>query len=133
MCLIQMNKGWVALEMAPDGSFKKKFHVWVLLILHSLSVLLNWAIIVLAQMWLISSFFCRLGLWLLSRVKPSEIFLKSISKEVTGVEVIYPSRLVVTLLWMCCLFEVLPFYSYNFSSSIWSFSYLFGYYTCTFC
>jgi len=35
-----------------------------------------------------------LGLWLLSRVKPSEIFLKSISKDVTGVEVIYPSRLV---------------------------------------
>ncbi|XP_027337898.1 uncharacterized protein C23H3.12c [Abrus precatorius] len=34
-----------------------------------------------------------LGLWLLSRVKPSEIFLKSISKEVTSVEVIYPSSL----------------------------------------
>lgn len=34
-----------------------------------------------------------LGLWLLSRVKPSEIFLKSISKDVTGVEVIYPSSL----------------------------------------
>ncbi|XP_050873728.1 uncharacterized protein LOC127076188 isoform X2 [Lathyrus oleraceus] len=33
-----------------------------------------------------------LGLWLLSRVKPSEIFLKSISKEVTGVEIVYPSR-----------------------------------------
>lgn len=36
----------------------------------------------------------RLGLRLLSRVKPSEIFLKSITKEVTRVEVIYPSRLV---------------------------------------
>ncbi|XP_019459820.1 PREDICTED: uncharacterized protein C23H3.12c-like [Lupinus angustifolius] len=35
----------------------------------------------------------RLGLWLLSRVKPSEIFLKSISREVTGVEVVYPSSL----------------------------------------
>ncbi|KAF7843702.1 K+-H+ exchange-like protein [Senna tora] len=34
-----------------------------------------------------------LGLRLLSRVKPSEIFLKSISKEVTRVEVIYPSSL----------------------------------------
>ncbi|KAK7294548.1 hypothetical protein RJT34_17437 [Clitoria ternatea] len=34
-----------------------------------------------------------LGLWLLSRVKPSEIFLKSISKEITSVEVIYPSSL----------------------------------------
>ncbi|QCE02455.1 hypothetical protein DEO72_LG8g467 [Vigna unguiculata] len=34
-----------------------------------------------------------LGLWLLSQVPPSEIFLKSISKEITGVEVIYPSSL----------------------------------------
>lgn len=33
------------------------------------------------------------GLWLLSRVKPSEIFLKSISKEVTGVEVTFPTSL----------------------------------------
>ncbi|XLU22812.1 hypothetical protein S245_058878, partial [Arachis hypogaea] len=33
----------------------------------------------------------RLGLWLLSQVEPSEIFLKSISNEVTSVEVIYPS------------------------------------------
>ncbi|CAJ2663244.1 unnamed protein product [Trifolium pratense] len=57
----KMNNGWVGLEKAPDGSFKKKIH--------------------------------GLGLWLLSRVKPSEIFLKSISKEVTGVEVIYPSSL----------------------------------------
>ncbi|XP_058745475.1 uncharacterized protein LOC131618228 [Vicia villosa] len=32
-----------------------------------------------------------LGLWLLSRVKPSEIFLKTISKEVTGVEIVYPT------------------------------------------
>ncbi|XP_025648027.1 uncharacterized protein [Arachis hypogaea] len=35
----------------------------------------------------------RLGLWLLSQVEPSEIFLKSISNEVTSVEVIYPSSL----------------------------------------
>ncbi|KAH1085407.1 hypothetical protein GYH30_017411 [Glycine max] len=34
-----------------------------------------------------------LGLRLLSRVKPSEIFLKSISKEITSVEIIYPSSL----------------------------------------
>lgn len=34
-----------------------------------------------------------LGLRLLSRVKPSEIFLKSISKEVTNVEIVYPSSL----------------------------------------
>lgn len=38
------------------------------------------------------SCWCRLGLKLLARVKPSEIFLKSISKEVTDVEVNYPSR-----------------------------------------
>ncbi|KAM3699117.1 hypothetical protein ACJW31_05G001200 [Castanea mollissima] len=34
-----------------------------------------------------------LGLRLLSRVKPSEIFLKSISKEITDVEITYPSSL----------------------------------------
>ncbi|BBG98723.1 hypothetical protein Prudu_008203 [Prunus dulcis] len=34
-----------------------------------------------------------LGLKLLARVKPSEIFLKSISNEITGVEVTYPSSL----------------------------------------
>ncbi|XP_062154791.1 uncharacterized protein LOC133862897 [Alnus glutinosa] len=34
-----------------------------------------------------------LGLRLLARVKPSEIFFKSISKEVTNVEVTYPSSL----------------------------------------
>ncbi|RYQ92143.1 hypothetical protein Ahy_B09g098293 [Arachis hypogaea] len=36
---------------------------------------------------------CRLELWLLSQVEPSEIFLKSISNEATSVEVIYPSSL----------------------------------------
>ncbi|XLU98446.1 hypothetical protein S245_012786, partial [Arachis hypogaea] len=35
----------------------------------------------------------RLGFWLLSQVEPSEIFLKSISNEVTNIEVIYPSSL----------------------------------------
>ncbi|KAI3803296.1 hypothetical protein L1987_31446 [Smallanthus sonchifolius] len=34
-----------------------------------------------------------LGLRLLSRVKPSEIFLKSIPKQLTGVEVVFPSSL----------------------------------------
>ncbi|KAH7546984.1 uncharacterized protein C23H3.12c [Ziziphus jujuba] len=34
-----------------------------------------------------------LGLRLLSRIKPSEMFLKSIPKDVTSVEVIYPSSL----------------------------------------
>ncbi|KAJ7963372.1 K+-H+ exchange-like protein [Quillaja saponaria] len=38
-----------------------------------------------------------LGLRLLSRVKPSEMFLKSISKEVTDVEVTYPASLNVRL------------------------------------
>jgi hypothetical protein len=35
----------------------------------------------------------RFGLKLLARVKPSEIFLKSISKEVTSVQVTYPPSL----------------------------------------
>ncbi|PSR96230.1 Protein of unknown function DUF2343 protein [Actinidia chinensis var. chinensis] len=35
-----------------------------------------------------------LGLRLLARVKPSEIFLKSISKDVTKVEITYPSSLI---------------------------------------
>lgn len=34
-----------------------------------------------------------LGLWLLSRVKPSELFLKSVSKDLTGVEITYPASL----------------------------------------
>nr|XP_025640205.1 uncharacterized protein LOC112734894 isoform X1 [Arachis hypogaea] len=59
-CGNKMNKAWIGLEKAPDGSIKKKIHGW--------------------------------GSWLLSQVKPSEIFLKSISNEVTSVEVIYPSR-----------------------------------------
>ncbi|EEF29062.1 uncharacterized protein C23H3.12c [Ricinus communis] len=57
----KMNRAWVGLEKAPEGTLKNKLH--------------------------------GLGLKLLSRVKPSEIFLKSISKEVTDVEIIYPSSL----------------------------------------
>ncbi|KAK8970534.1 hypothetical protein KSP40_PGU008088 [Platanthera guangdongensis] len=34
-----------------------------------------------------------LGLWLLSRVKPSEVFLKSVSKDLTGLEITYPASL----------------------------------------
>ncbi|KAG5601891.1 hypothetical protein H5410_033261 [Solanum commersonii] len=59
-----------------------------------------------------------LGLTLLSRVKPSEIFLKSISKEVTRVDIIYPSRGAIihkkylygsaTLLPLTSFFMVLP-------------------------
>nr|AAQ62422.1 At1g53760 [Arabidopsis thaliana] len=57
----KMNKAWVGLEKAPDGSIKNKIHGF--------------------------------GLKLLARVKPSEIFLKSISKEVTSVQVTYPPSL----------------------------------------
>ncbi|KAI3426633.1 uncharacterized protein J3R85_009834 [Psidium guajava] len=56
-----MNRAWMGLEKAPEGSLKSKMH--------------------------------GLGLKLLARVKPSEMFLKSISKEVSSVEVIYPSSL----------------------------------------
>ncbi|GAV87313.1 Mit_KHE1 domain-containing protein [Cephalotus follicularis] len=57
----KMNKAWIGLEKAPEGSLKNKLH--------------------------------GLGLRLLTRVKPSELFLKSISKEVTNVQVTYPSSL----------------------------------------
>ncbi|XP_030535938.1 uncharacterized protein LOC115744753 [Rhodamnia argentea] len=57
----KMNRAWMGLEKAPEGSLKSKMH--------------------------------GLGLKLLARVKPSEMFLKSISKEVSSVEVIYPSSL----------------------------------------
>ncbi|KAF8011253.1 hypothetical protein BT93_J1761 [Corymbia citriodora subsp. variegata] len=57
----KMNRAWMGLEMAPEGSFKSKMH--------------------------------GLGLKLLAGVKPSEMFLKSISKEVSSVEVIFPSSL----------------------------------------
>ncbi|XP_044486197.1 uncharacterized protein LOC123211495 isoform X2 [Mangifera indica] len=83
---LKMNRAWVGLEMAPQGSLKNKIH--------------------------------GLGLKLLARVKPSEIFLKSISKEVTDVEVNYPSRGTiihknyfygsVSLLPLTFVFSVLP-------------------------
>ncbi|XP_010479954.1 PREDICTED: uncharacterized protein LOC104758728 [Camelina sativa] len=57
----KMNKAWVGLEKAPDGSMKNKIHGF--------------------------------GLKLLARVKPTEIFLKSISKEVTSVQITYPPSL----------------------------------------
>lgn len=57
----KMNRAWVTLERAPEGTFKSKLH--------------------------------SLGLWLLSRVKPSEVFLKSVSKDLTGVEITYPASL----------------------------------------
>ncbi|OAY36312.1 uncharacterized protein LOC110625442 [Manihot esculenta] len=57
----KMNRAWMGLQKAPEGSLKNKIH--------------------------------GLGLKLLARVKPSEIFLKSISKEITDVEITYPSSL----------------------------------------
>ncbi|KAK0595726.1 hypothetical protein LWI29_009387 [Acer saccharum] len=62
----KMNNAWLGLEKAPDGSFKERF---------------------------MGIFKDLVGLTLLARVKPSEIFLKSISREVTDVEVTYPSSL----------------------------------------
>ncbi|GMY34903.1 Mit_KHE1 domain-containing protein [Fagus crenata] len=58
---LKMNRAWVGLEKAPQGTVKNKIY--------------------------------KLGLGLLSRVKPSEMFLKSISKEVTNVQITYPSSL----------------------------------------
>ncbi|XVE88538.1 hypothetical protein DITRI_Ditri19aG0077300 [Diplodiscus trichospermus] len=57
----KMNKAWMGLEKAPEGSFKNKLH--------------------------------GLGLRLLARVKPSEILLKSMTKEVTNVQITYASSL----------------------------------------
>ncbi|KAB2007772.1 hypothetical protein ES319_D10G053700v1, partial [Gossypium barbadense] len=57
----KMNKAWIGLEKAPEGSFKNKLHGF--------------------------------GLPLLARVKPSEIFLKSITKDVTNVQITYPCSL----------------------------------------
>ncbi|MBA0870029.1 hypothetical protein Goshw_006734, partial [Gossypium schwendimanii] len=56
----KMNKAWIGLQKAPEGSFKNKLHGF--------------------------------GLRLLARVKPSEIFLKSITKDVTNVQTTYPCR-----------------------------------------
>ncbi|XP_058077569.1 uncharacterized protein LOC131225960 isoform X1 [Magnolia sinica] len=55
----KMNRAWINLEKAPDGTFKNKIY--------------------------------GLGSRLLATVKPSEIFLKSISKETTNVEINYPA------------------------------------------
>ncbi|GMH17556.1 hypothetical protein Nepgr_019397 [Nepenthes gracilis] len=57
----KMNKAWIGLEKAPEGSFKNKIY--------------------------------GVGLWLLARVKPSEIFLQSISKDITRLEITYPTSL----------------------------------------
>lgn len=42
--------------------------------------------------WNFAFWCCRLGLRLLARVKPSEMFFKSIPKDVTAIEVTYPAR-----------------------------------------
>ncbi|KAG9443901.1 hypothetical protein H6P81_015241 [Aristolochia fimbriata] len=58
---IKMNRAWVNLGKAPDGTMKNRIH--------------------------------SLGLRLLSHVKPSENLLKSISKDITKVEIAYPPSL----------------------------------------
>ncbi|XP_068660940.1 uncharacterized protein C23H3.12c [Aristolochia californica] len=57
----KMNRAWVNLEKAPNGTMKNRIH--------------------------------SLAVPLLSRVKPSETFLKSISKDITKVEIAYPPSL----------------------------------------
>ncbi|KZV44957.1 hypothetical protein F511_27931 [Dorcoceras hygrometricum] len=68
----KMNVAWINLEKAPQGTIKNKIHVY----LRHPQVLLH----------------VIFGLKLLSRVKPSEIFFKSIPKETDCVEITYPSR-----------------------------------------
>ncbi|KAL1095678.1 hypothetical protein V6Z11_D06G172800 [Gossypium hirsutum] len=65
----KMNKAWMGLEKAPEGSFKNKLH--------------------------------GLGLRLLARVKPSEILLKSITKDVTND------------LYLSPIFQIFLFYSFH--------------------
>lgn len=43
-----------------------------------------------------------MGLRLLSGVKPSEIFLKSVSNEVTNVDIVFPSRFVSFFFRVSC-------------------------------
>ena len=83
-----MNRAWVGLEKAPQGTVKNKIYKWAF-ITHSF---VFWAWCLLLFFYLTVWYIYRLGLGLLSRVKPSEMFLKSISKEVTNVQITYPSR-----------------------------------------
>lgn len=80
-----MNNAWIGLEKAPQGSMKNKIHGYFpkffFYLFFFVGGVCNWGCCC-----------CRLGLKLLSGVKPSEMFLKSISKEVSQVEVTYPSR-----------------------------------------
>ena len=82
-----MNKAWMGLEIAPEGSMKNKIHGFV-----KSQPLFCVLIGLMFKLWSLWLWMYRFGLKLLARVKPSEIFLKSISKEVTSVQVSYPPR-----------------------------------------
>lgn len=85
-----MNRAWTNLEKAPVGTFKSKIHKYGV---KYIAYLGYWALLVLSHdLYLVLPFVYRLGLRLLSRVKPTENLLKSISKEITKVEVTYPMR-----------------------------------------
>lgn len=83
-----MNNAWIGLEKAPQGTLKNKIHLWASFTPHSFF----WPYCFLSLLSVLYLYIHRLGLRLLSRVKPSEIFLKSISKEITDVQITYPSR-----------------------------------------
>jgi hypothetical protein len=40
---------------------------------------------------------CSFGLKLLSRVRPSEVLLKSVTKDVSALEIVHPARSVVLM------------------------------------
>ena len=84
----KMNNAWIGLEKAPQGTLKNKIHLWASFTPHSFF----WPYCFLSLLSVLYLYIHRLGLRLLSRVKPSEIFLKSISKEITDVQITYPSR-----------------------------------------
>jgi hypothetical protein len=42
-------------------------------------------------------FCCSFGLKLLSRVRPSEVLLKSVTKDVSSLEIVHPARSVVMM------------------------------------
>lgn len=103
-----MNKAWSGLEKAPPGSFKNKIHRYCC---NCDFVLFCYDVdhVVVRYKELIVIFFCylmcSLGLSLLSRVKPSEIFLKSIPKQLNGVEVVFPSRFVLVSVYCDYFFD----------------------------
>ncbi|KAJ4776391.1 TIMELESS-interacting protein [Rhynchospora pubera] len=53
----------------------------------------SWSVFEKAPEGTIKNIIHSLGVWLLSRVRPSEIFLKSVSKDVTKLDITYPMSL----------------------------------------